>query len=965
LNTTKTALLSIVILLVSACKAPLAIWGEGDITSLTGTRNCSLEEFQAASTTCSENEVSAAYVETYTGVARSGWQFRRWANHCGKAQTNECRFNIPAEVIQNFTGITAPTLTAVFRPTTNDGFNSLFIGQSYMAPIVSALEAHANTAGFANHSTTTFFADGADAAPLALWQDLVQRATIQAELDAGTIELFGMAYDSTYPTILGYRKWVNYALKQNPDTRFFIATPLPLDPSSTTSSEYATADQNAELSVNGLIDALRAKFPGVDFYTVPYGRSAVELYNLYDASNLPDVSSLVGATANSVFQDDLGNPGDILASLGQLVWLRSIYALDLAQYSFDPGYIADLKTLAQTIVDGQDAEYHAPPEVDTDTDGDGIVDRLDPNPTGKPNILILMADDLGFNDLAINNGNTVINTPNMDQIATEGVRFTRHYASSVCSPARASFLTGQYPERVGYLPNGMGMSPEIVTLPERLQQEGYTTWHIGKWHIGDLERTAWPDYQGFDHWFGFLNQWRLEGLHVDGEFTLSTPTYNDPWLDSDTAPGQNYAGHLENILTDKAIDVLSDLHAAQAPWFLNLWFYAPHGPIEPASEFATLYPDTNAGKNQALIHQLDFNIGRVISHLETLGVLQDTIVVVISDNGGTNKNIDNNAPYTGAKATTTEGGLRTPLIIRWTDAALNEQVFSDTIGIEDIYPTLMAAIDVVTPSGQDGDSFYDAIAQLEPALQKDRFWELNSNSYGVLSADGLWRLYQRYPVFGFQFEPRVFDLTFDPTATVWELPAPPLQLMQLTDSYKAWYGDVHTVRTHYEPDGNSGGILTGMDFLRTPGFGSYTFGIGVPDELDGQIAAQTGLWQLSRSGDTVMAQYGDVVLTGDITNSNSCHSVVVSGSFSRQTASTVGPDTIDLTLYVDGVPMQTSVIESTLIVPDPTVDTIIGDPGNPAQLGTLAAPIILNSALDWTYSVWTPASFGLELCPGP
>jgi len=157
-----------------------------------------------------------------------------------------------------------------------------------------------------------------------------------------------------------------------------------------------------------------------------------------------------------------------------------------------------------------------------------------------------MADDLCYNDLAINNDNTDIDTPHMDQIARDGVRFTRHYATAVCSPARAAFLIGMY--------------------PERLKEEGYTTWHIGKWHIGDLERTAWPDYQGFDHWFGFLNQWRLVGLHVDSALQMTMPRYNDPWLEGDAESGRFFPGHLENILTDKAIEVISDLQAAQTPW---------------------------------------------------------------------------------------------------------------------------------------------------------------------------------------------------------------------------------------------------------------------------------------------------------------------------------------------------------------------------------------------------------------
>ena len=95
--------------------------------------------------------------------------------------------------------------------------------------------------------------------------------------------------------------------------------------------------------------------------------------------------------------------------------------------------------------------------------------RANPSPNGKPNILVIMVDDFGFDDLAINNGNTQIATPNMDQLAHDGVRFTRHYASAVCSPARAAFLTGLHPERVGFLPNGRGISPELITLPERLQ----------------------------------------------------------------------------------------------------------------------------------------------------------------------------------------------------------------------------------------------------------------------------------------------------------------------------------------------------------------------------------------------------------------------------------------------------------------------------------------------------------------
>jgi len=582
----------------------------------------------------------------------------------------------------------------------------------------------------------------------------------------------------------------------------------------------------------------------------------------------------------------------------------------------------------------------------------------------KPNILLIMADDLGYNDLAINNDNTSIDTPNMDQIARDGVRFTRHYAHGVCSPARASLLTGYFPERLGYLPNGRGISPEVVTLPERLKEEGYTTWHIGKWHIGDLDRAAWPDYQGFDHWFGFLNQWRLAGLQTaDGEVALTAPTYINPWLDSDSEPGRNYPGHLESILTDKAIAVLSDLNNAQAPWFLNLWYYAPHTPVTPASEFAVKYPDTAAGRFQALVNQLDHNIGRVMSHLHTIGALQNTIVVVVSDNGGTNGHgLDNNAPFYGKKVTLYEGGLRTPLLIKWPEASINGQVYSDTVSIADIYPTLLESIGVTPPDKLDGSSFYQSVQQGGPPAQKTLFWELALGNYGVLSTDGRWRLHQLYRFWGVVPPPDLFDLNVDYTGTQRVLPTPPIELAELQESYQAWYRDVHTVATKYVQNDNASGILTGMDFLRTPGFGTYTFGIGIPDAQNGPIAEQAGIWQMRRTDNTVTAQFGDLILTGDIQNSNSCHSIVVSGNFSRQVQMGV-TDRITLSLYIDGVESQSKSLDATLQVVDPTTATIIGDPESVSSAGKLSSPVILNAALS-SSSPLTLEAFSQQLCDG-
>ncbi len=586
----------------------------------------------------------------------------------------------------------------------------------------------------------------------------------------------------------------------------------------------------------------------------------------------------------------------------------------------------------------------------------------EPAVSRAPNILLIVADDLGYNDLSINNDNNAIDTPNLDQLARDGVRFTRHYATAVCSPARAALLTGQYPERNGYLPNGRGLSAELVTLPERLQQEGYSTWHIGKWHIGARERTAWPDHQGFDHWFGFLNQWRLAGKRKGGSLVPAGPRYENPWLQGDSDPGSYYEGHLENILTDKAIEVLADLDRSGEPWFLNLWYYAPHAPISPAEEFAALYPDTKQGRYRALVNQLDSNIGRVLAQLEAMGALEETVVVVVSDNGGTNREIDNNAPFPGTKATLFEGGLRTPLIIRWPDDAYNRQVLDHVVSIQDLYPTLLDAVGLVPGSDLDGQSLYPTVQGEAAPPQRNLFWE-HVASYSVLSADGRWRLYQLAPLFYQERPPSLYDYDADRTATMETVPPPEGTLSQLRTEHEEWYHDVHTVKARYSGD-DSGGTLTGMDFLRTPGFGGYTFGLGFSAGYSGQLASQAGIWDLNVTGATVTASFGDLVLSGEIEGVRECHSVVVTGVFYMHISPTSGPDKIDLRLYVDGRQVASVQTDGALHVDDPTVETVIGDPAMSSGPGQVYPPILLNTSLDYSI-VWTPASLGEALCSQP
>lgn len=349
-------------LVVLGCNHPIDIAGQGDVLSASGDRDCLLlQDPVVGEPDCSENLVAEDYSETYFAVPRTDWKFHRWANYCNQDTSGQCSFSIPAAVVEQLYGATMPPLVAVFRPIVNTGLNSLFIGHSFFDPYAAGLPAQADRAGFVDHTQTRFFSGSGSGTPQAFWENAVQRASIQAVLDEGDVDLFGMTYHPDYPTIEGYRNWVEYALQRNPDTRIFIAMPWLTTPAAFNATTYNTLWHGFHPVIShGFIDTLREEFPGVDIYCIPYGQSASELYTLYDAGNLPDVDTLLSGSQDSIFNDTLGHPDDILVALGELVWLRAIYGVDLASYNFDPGYATDLLAIAQQIMDEHDPNYDAP-----------------------------------------------------------------------------------------------------------------------------------------------------------------------------------------------------------------------------------------------------------------------------------------------------------------------------------------------------------------------------------------------------------------------------------------------------------------------------------------------------------------------------------------------------------------------------------------------------------------------------
>lgn len=499
-----------------------------------------------------------------------------------------------------------------------------------------------------------------------------------------------------------------------------------------------------------------------------------------------------------------------------------------------------------------------------------------------PNILLIVLDDFGYNDLGAN-GNPQTPTPHLDALAAQGTRYTRHYADASCSVARAALMTGTFPAVNGLRPNHLGLSVGTPTIASMLSQAGYKTRHIGKWHIatGTLEQS--PTQLGFDSWFGFLHNQETGGPSPDGGITYYRPSHINPWLYDNQSALTQYPGHLTEIFTQQAISFLDQQKGATAPWFLNLWYYAPHTPIQPPDDFRKKYPDTKEGAYHALIDHLDFNIGQVIAALDRNGQSDNTLVIVLSDNGGTNADTDNNYPFYGKKTDFLEGGLRTPMFMRWPGHIAPNKVSDELVSIHDIFPTIAQASAATPPSQLIGRSLLDAKRAPSPQL----YWEYSDSrmfTYSILSADGDWR-FTNYV--GFRM---LYDLVADPSGTDDVLSLHPEIAEKLTDDYFKWRKSARKVEFSYELLNNNGGaILRGNDLQRSPGYSGFTFAIGVTplsavSKEPQVIVEQSGRWRLQITPEQGLAL--DILgtsIAGPLLPIGQCSEVVISSYFNFST----------------------------------------------------------------------------------
>jgi len=296
--------------------------------------------------------------------------------------------------------------------------------------------------------------------------------------------------------------------------------------------------------------------------------------------------------------------------------------------------------------------------------------------SGRPHILLVMADDQGYGDCGFT-GHPFVQTPNLDAMARQGIVFNRFYAAApVCSPTRASVLTGRHPFRANVPNHGHYLRPDEITLAEALKTAGYTTAHFGKWHVGSVQpgSPTNPGGAGFDEWLSALNFFDL-----------------DPYL-SRNGHYEHLRGQGTVITMDETIRFLERHHADAQPMFVVTWFPSPHDPHEELPQHiedaATLYDDKDP-RNAAYFREitlLDQQVGRLRSCLRRLGIEDDTLLFYCSDNGGL---VAGSSGGRASKGSIYEGGLRVPAILEWPKrfppGSIDTPAFTS-----DIYPTLVA-----------------------------------------------------------------------------------------------------------------------------------------------------------------------------------------------------------------------------------------------------------------------------------
>ena len=424
----------------------------------------------------------------------------------------------------------------------------------------------------------------------------------------------------------------------------------------------------------------------------------------------------------------------------------------------------------------------------------------------RPNFVVFMTDDQGYGDLSCM-GNTDFRTPNIDAVAEQGARFTNWYSGSpVCSPSRASLLTGRYPGNAGVRAilaghrKATGLTAQAPTIAAAVKELGYQTAIVGKWHLG-LQEQSRPNQNGFDYFYGFMAGCIDYYSHIfywsmaDGK---TDPTH-DLW-ENDHEFYDN-GKYFTEMVTDKAVEKIRQMNREEEPFFLYVAYNAPHYPMHAPRKYLDRFPELPADRRimAAMLSAVDDGVGQIVDELKRQGILEDTVIFFQSDNGPSRESrnwMDGRGdPYYGGKPgglkghkfSLFEGGIRVPGIFCWPGHIPGGQVIDEPCAAMDVFPTLltMAGGD---PSKYelDGMDISDVLMHSAPSPHEELYWEMEQQTairqgkYKlVLNGQLVESEPAQAPVF-------LSDLSVDPGETVNLAEKMPELTQELTRKATAW-----------------------------------------------------------------------------------------------------------------------------------------------------------------------------------
>jgi len=376
-----------------------------------------------------------------------------------------------------------------------------------------------------------------------------------------------------------------------------------------------------------------------------------------------------------------------------------------------------------------------------------------PAETKKPNIVYIVADDLGWKDVGFN-GCTDIKTPNIDKLAETGARFTQFYAQPMCTPTRAALMTGRYPFRYGLqtivIPGtaGYGLDTSEYLMPQCLKDAGYKTANIGKWHLGHADLKYWPKQRGFDYVYGAtigeLDYYDHGDAGVLDWFRDNKPVHEE--------------GYTTQLIGNDAVKYIN-AQSPDKPFYLYLTFNAPHTPYQAPQEYIDRYQsikDPTRRTYAGMVSCLDDEIGRVVAALDKKGLRDNTLIVFQSDNGGTrNKKFTgqmadvskinlpcDNGPYREGKGSLYEGGCRVAACANW-PGRIKPGTVDGLIHVVDMYPTLatLAGASMARCKPLDGTNVWDVISENKPSPRTEVVYNIEPFRGAVRQGDWkfLWK----------------------------------------------------------------------------------------------------------------------------------------------------------------------------------------------------------------------------------